>query len=93
MVKTVTQLVQPHNECSCCHEPFKHGDKAICIVQVPNGSYDTICVGDWALIMASSAKELANFPGNLDYRGMRGLFLTALGLYLDMQDTEADPGA
>lgn len=58
MVSAAARIYQPADVCSCCHQRFRRGDKAICIVKVPNGEADTMCLSDWAVILASSTAWL-----------------------------------
>ena len=48
-------LVSPSNTCDICNYQFVGTDKAVCIVRIPDGGYDTVCLEDWHSILASAA--------------------------------------
>lgn len=48
------KLVDVSTECDLCGTVFHDGDKAICVVQVPDADIDTICMADWHAIMSAA---------------------------------------
>lgn len=54
----VVSLIQAGNNCDVCHRQFHDGDRAIVLVRVPIIEFDTICVEDWSIMLASCAKVL-----------------------------------
>ena len=62
MVKHSAPVITPSTSCSCCGERFHQGDTAVCIVHLPDGEHDTICIDDWAVVLASSTMWLKTNP-------------------------------
>lgn len=81
-------VIEPERKCTACSRAFQRGDKALCLVKVPTGEHDTLCVSCWALILASS---IVGLKGNhdLDAKGLRRLFLDALDVLDELKGTES----
>lgn len=58
MVNHEQQRIQPANHCDCCDKKFEPGDRAVVVVRIPDGGWDTLCIEDWACIVASSGAYL-----------------------------------
>jgi hypothetical protein len=58
VVNVPARFVQPGNDCDVCGDIFQPGDRAVVVVRVPDGSYDTICIKDWATMLAAVEIQL-----------------------------------